>query len=85
MSPPSEVSEKRMIITGATNGVGLAAAKALFALGADLAIVARSEEKARAAVAEIERGSGDRRRVDILLADLSSQAEIRSLRPRSSS
>ena len=68
-----------MIITGATNGIGLAAAKALVALGASLAIVARSEERARAAVAEIERGGGDRTRVDILLADLSSQAEIRRL------
>lgn len=79
MSPQSEVSGKRMIVTGATNGIGLAAAKALVALGAALAIVARSEEKARAAVTEIERARGDRTRVDILIADLSSQSEIRRL------
>jgi len=79
MRVPSAVSEKRMIITGATNGIGLAAAKALASLGAALAIVARSEERARAAAAEIERGAGDRTRVDILLADLSSQSEIRRL------
>src|SRR5664279_5168283 len=79
MSSPSEVSGKQMIITGATNGIGLAAAKTLVALGAALAIIARSEERAGAAVAEIERAGGDRTRVDILLADLSSQAEIRRL------
>ena len=78
MSTP-DTRGKRMIITGATNGIGLAAVKALVVLGADVAIVARNEERARAAVAEIERGGENRKGVDILLADLSSQAEIRRL------
>jgi NAD(P)-dependent dehydrogenase (short-subunit alcohol dehydrogenase family) len=68
-----------MIVTGATNGIGLAAAKTLVAGGAEVAIVARSQERAEVAVAEIRRAGGDGKRVDVLLADLSSQAEIRRL------
>jgi NAD(P)-dependent dehydrogenase (short-subunit alcohol dehydrogenase family) len=67
------VAGKRVIITGATSGIGLAAAKGLAARGAHLAIVARSAERAARATAEI--GSG----VDVLLADLASQASIRHL------
>ena len=36
---------KQILITGATNGIGLAAAQALAAQGAKLAIVARSEAR----------------------------------------
>ena len=36
------VNGKQVLITGATNGIGLAAAEALAARGARLAIVARS-------------------------------------------
>jgi NAD(P)-dependent dehydrogenase (short-subunit alcohol dehydrogenase family) len=37
------VNDKQILITGATNGIGLAAAEALAALGASLAIVGRSK------------------------------------------
>jgi NAD(P)-dependent dehydrogenase (short-subunit alcohol dehydrogenase family) len=37
------VKDKQILITGATNGIGLAAAEALAALGANLAIVGRSK------------------------------------------
>ena len=69
------VAGKRVVITGATSGIGLAAAGELGRRGADLAIVARSEERARAAVAGFTAGA----RVDVLLADLSSLESVRSL------
>ena len=73
------VRNKHVVITGATNGIGLAAAEALAALGARLAIVARSEARAGAAVARIKAAAGDDTVVDVFLADLSSQASVRQL------
>jgi NAD(P)-dependent dehydrogenase (short-subunit alcohol dehydrogenase family) len=73
------VSGKQVLITGATNGIGLAAAEALAARGARLAIVARSETRARDAVARITKAGGSGVNVDVLLADLSSQASVRRL------
>jgi NAD(P)-dependent dehydrogenase (short-subunit alcohol dehydrogenase family) len=73
------VDGQRVLITGATNGIGLAAAEALAARGARLAIVARSESRARDAVARIEAAGGSGVSVDVLLADLSSQASVRRL------
>ena len=67
------VRDKRVVITGATNGIGLAAAKELAKRGANLAIVARSEPRGRAAA---ERIGGD---VDVLHADLASQESVRTL------
>jgi NAD(P)-dependent dehydrogenase (short-subunit alcohol dehydrogenase family) len=40
------VNDKQILITGATNGIGLAAAEALAALGANVAIVGRSKQDA---------------------------------------
>jgi hypothetical protein len=40
---PLSGNDKQILITGATNGIGLAAAEALAALGASLAIVGRSK------------------------------------------
>jgi NADPH:quinone reductase-like Zn-dependent oxidoreductase len=41
------LNDKQVLITGATNGIGLAAAEALAALGANLAIVGRSKTRTR--------------------------------------
>jgi NAD(P)-dependent dehydrogenase (short-subunit alcohol dehydrogenase family) len=68
--PDWTAAGKRVVITGATNGIGLAAAEALARKGAELTIVARDKEKA-SAVAERLGGA------DVLLADLSSQASVR--------
>ena len=69
--------DKRVLLTGATAGIGLAAAEELGARGANLAIVARSEQKAADAVARIEAAGGTD--VDVLIADFASQASVRSL------
>jgi NAD(P)-dependent dehydrogenase (short-subunit alcohol dehydrogenase family) len=70
---------KVILITGATNGIGLAAAGALAAKGCKVAIVGRSETRARMAAARIRAAARDGGSVDTLLADLSSQAAVRKL------
>ena len=73
------VRGKRVIITGATSGIGLAASEALARRGAALTIVARDRERARYAVETIRRAAGRDYTVDVLMADLSSQAAVRAL------
>jgi NAD(P)-dependent dehydrogenase (short-subunit alcohol dehydrogenase family) len=75
----SGVSGKQVVITGATGGIGLAAAEALGALGARLAVVARSEDRARVAVDRIRSAAGPDAVVDVFQADLSSQRSVRRL------
>jgi NAD(P)-dependent dehydrogenase (short-subunit alcohol dehydrogenase family) len=70
---------KRVLITGATDGIGLAACEALARLGAQLTIVARSESKADRAVERITSAGGPGTTVDVLMADLASQAAVRHL------
>ncbi len=69
---------KRVLVTGATNGIGQAAAVELARRGARLAIVARDPARALASVARIETAAPGAE-VDVLSADLASQASIRSL------
>ena len=73
------VSGKRVIITGATSGIGLAAAEELARRGADLTIVARDRHRAESAVDRIQRAAGRDHPVEVLMADLSSQAAVRAL------
>jgi NAD(P)-dependent dehydrogenase (short-subunit alcohol dehydrogenase family) len=73
------VNGKQILITGATNGIGLVAAEALAAQGAKVAIVARNEARGRDAVARIVRAGGGDGSVDVLIADLASQAGVRAL------
>jgi NAD(P)-dependent dehydrogenase (short-subunit alcohol dehydrogenase family) len=73
------VEGKRVVITGATAGIGLAAAEALAARGAQLTIIARSEARAAVAVRRIEAAGGNGVAVDALFADLASQSSVRRL------
>lgn len=68
-----------MLITGATHGIGLAAAVELARRGAQLAIVARDSERGDRAAAEINAAAGEGASVDVLRADLSSQRDIHGL------
>jgi NAD(P)-dependent dehydrogenase (short-subunit alcohol dehydrogenase family) len=69
---------KVCLVTGANAGIGQATALGLAQLGATVIMVCRSRERGEAARAEIQAQSGNDK-VDVLLADLSSQAEIRRL------
>ena len=72
------VAGKRLVITGATNGIGRAAAVELAQRGALLTLIARSESRAADAMRRIQ-AVRDGVVVDVLLADLASQADIRRL------
>jgi NAD(P)-dependent dehydrogenase (short-subunit alcohol dehydrogenase family) len=75
----ADAGGRRVVITGATNGIGLAAAEVLAAHGAQLAIVARSEARAADAVTRVKAAAGSGVTVDVLIADLASQASVRQL------
>jgi NAD(P)-dependent dehydrogenase (short-subunit alcohol dehydrogenase family) len=70
---------KQVLITGATNGIGLAAAEALAARGANVAIVGRNETRARIAAARVANAATAGATVGTFIADLSSQAAVRRL------
>lgn len=77
MSLPS-LKGKICLITGATDGIGLATAHALAQTGATTVIVGRSPQKTAAVLEHIRSQSGNPN-VESLLADLSVQAQVRQL------
>lgn len=70
------------VVTGATSGIGLHIARGLATAGYEVVIVARNEEKARAARAEIGRAAGDAARVHVELANLASLDAVEALAGR---
>jgi NAD(P)-dependent dehydrogenase (short-subunit alcohol dehydrogenase family) len=75
----SGVAGKQVLMTGATHGIGLAGARELARRGAKLAIVARSEQRAQAAMAEISAAAGGEAEIEVLKADLALQSSVRDL------
>jgi retinol dehydrogenase-12 len=73
-----EMRGRVCVITGATSGIGKAAAIGLARMGATLTLVGRDRARGEAALAEVRTASGNAD-VDLLLGDLSVQAEIRRL------
>ena len=66
------------LITGGTNGIGKSTAQELARMGATVVIVGRNAQKTSQVVEEIRAASGNNT-VDSLLADLSSQQDVRHL------
>ena len=69
---------KVCLITGATSGIGEVTARELARMGCSVVITARDERKAEIAVDELRAESGSLK-IDGLVADLSSQAQVRNL------
>lgn len=69
---------KRVLITGATDGIGKQAALEIAGMGAAVTLVGRNEAKTRAVCSEIQAQTGSEQ-VDWLLADLSSMEEVRRI------
>jgi len=72
----SAMAGQTVLVTGATGGIGRAAAVALAAMGARVGIVGRDQTRTEAAAAAITRETGNDA-IDIFVGDLSSQAEVR--------
>src|SRR5262249_21430193 len=70
---------KQVLITGATSGIGLAAAEALARRGANVAIVGRSDARTKVAAAQVRTAAAPGAMVGTFVADLSSQAAVRKL------
>lgn len=69
---------KRVLITGATNGIGKVAALELAKMGAEVIIVGRNPSKTERVLNELKIESGNHN-MDMLIADLSSIEQIRKL------
>ena len=77
-SSKTSMHGKTCLITGATAGIGKAAAQSLAQMGAEVVLVGRNREKCITTVESIIENTGNNS-VEYLLADLSSQAQINKL------
>ncbi len=74
------MEDKICLITGGSDGIGYVAARELARMGASVTMVGRNATKTAAASARIIEETGNPS-VRYLLADLSSQVDVRGLRP----
>ena len=72
------IENKKVLITGGTDGIGKVTALELAKHGAHVIVVGRNPQKTENTVREIRRASGNEK-VDYLLADLSEQNEVRRI------
>lgn len=70
------------IVTGANSGVGRSATEMLLEAGAHVTMVCRSRERGERALAELPASAAAEPRVDLELADLSRQEDVRELADR---
>jgi len=76
LTASGEMAGRVCVVTGASGGIGKAAAAGLAARGATVVLVVRSRERGEAARDEIARATGSRA-LHVVLADLSRQADVR--------
>ncbi len=74
----SDMTDKHVVITGASSGLGFATAMSLLEAGADLTLVIRDEAKVAWMQDSLERATGRRARA-VEIADLSLLAEVQTL------
>jgi NAD(P)-dependent dehydrogenase (short-subunit alcohol dehydrogenase family) len=70
--------DRHALITGATSGIGKAAAASIAATGARVTLVARDEARARELVADLSRETGNER-IHYEIADLSLMSDVHAL------
>ncbi|WP_437618786.1 SDR family oxidoreductase [Sorangium sp. So ce1151] len=73
-----DLEGKVFLVTGATEGIGKAAAMEFARRGATLVLVGRSKEKGERVVSELAAASGNDR-IELLLGDLSRLADVRAV------
>ena len=73
-----DLKNKKILITGATSGIGKIAALELAKMGAHVILVGRDPQKSEQTARDI-RAASHNERIDTLLADLSDMAEVRRL------
>ncbi len=74
---PQSMQGKVCLVTGASNGIGKAAAIKLANMGASLMLLCRDRDRGENAMAEISLRSGNED-IDLLLADLGSLRQVRA-------
>ena len=78
VTPEVSLAGKVCLVTGATSGIGKVTARELAQRGAVVVVVGRNEARSQATVTQIRQQTASSS-VDFLLADLSSQQEVRRL------
>jgi 3-oxoacyl-[acyl-carrier protein] reductase len=73
---PLDLSGRRALVSGSTQGIGLASAKTLASLGATCILLARNEESLKKAVAELPAAQGQQH--SYLVADFSQPEALRT-------
>ena len=74
---PQSMRERVCLVTGASNGIGKAAAIKLANMGASLVLLCRDRDRGETAMAEISLRSGNED-IDLLVADLGSLHQVRA-------
>jgi NAD(P)-dependent dehydrogenase (short-subunit alcohol dehydrogenase family) len=78
MNERANMSGKICVVTGANSGIGKETALGLAQMGAHVVMVCQNADKAKAALEDVRRESGSSQ-IDLLIADMSSQASVRNL------